>query len=549
MVEINLKIATETYQEWENGVGRKKYGKYTKNTFVLFRDSIRGEYGYSLLCHLILFNPSTKIQEKRKHIYIGMTRIANIEMSHEVGKSKKKVAKNKKNIKHFLNKVDNHLDGTFYSLGKTEKFYRNLMDVLPDDQSDMLLSKLRDLTTLTNEELTKIIKTEVYSKIMIREWTDFKRILIELTQMKNELEITEPPVGTLKYLMNLPHDNKVQNMLKVLADYYEYRLFAYVFVAYCKRNDIGKENEAILARIRRKYYLDKRIVEIIDEMTSPYKNARKTINKIKRYLIKNNINELSEKIRLGHYTSLDTVPHLFKSDANEAQAFLRLTNSKQMNDPNEGIVLWKYLLGNIGVEKEYILSTSYISCATIDCDNLAMWNQYADSASGIMLEYDTQFLTEILDEEDVRIGKVCYVALLEDGSLQTTDPEISKLLVELKKHIGDVLGISKNNREDKILEIRQLLGEISYLFKNMSYSHEQEYRILLEYGENQEKERNIEPLISDKGITLHIKLKPVELRYSRAILGPRAVDIDYIAPYLKLCNPEIVIERSKIDFR
>jgi len=155
---------------------------------------------------------------------------------------------------------------------------------------------------------------------------------------------------------------------------------------------------------------------------------------------------------------------------------------------------------------------------------------------------------EILDEEDVRIGKVCYVALLEDGSLQTTETEISKLLLELKKHIGDVLGKSKN-LEDKILEIRQLLSEISYLFKNMSYSHEQEYRILLEYGENEEKERNIEPLISDKGITLHIKLKPVELRYSRAILGPRAVDIDFIAPYLKLCNPEIVIERSKIDFR
>ena len=238
MVEINLMIADEPYQKWENGECRKKYYECEENTFVLFHDPVRVEYGYSLLHHLILLNPSTKIQEKQKYIYIGITRIANIKMPQEVGNPWEKVAKRRKTNAYFLNKEDKHFDHTFYSLGKTQKFYRNLMDVLPDDLSDMLLSKIRDLTTLTNEELTKIIKIEVYSKIMVREWTEFKSILIELTQMKNELEITETPVGTLKYLMNLPHDNKFQNMLKVLADYYEYRLFAYVFVAYCKKNDI-----------------------------------------------------------------------------------------------------------------------------------------------------------------------------------------------------------------------------------------------------------------------------------------------------------------------
>lgn len=136
----------------------------------------------------------------------------------------------------------------------------------------------------------------------------------------------------------------------------------------------------------------------------------------------------------------------------------------------------------------------------------------------------------------------------KNGKIKTQNVDISRLLEKLKTEIENELGRAID-KDKKLQEIRELLGEISYLFKNMSYSYEKEYRILLDTQGKWGFERMIEPVFSTKGITLHIKLNAVELRYSRAILGPRAVDIDYIAPYLKLCNPRIIIQRSGIDFR
>ena len=300
------------------------------------------------------------------------------------------------------------------------------------------------------------------------------------------------------------------------------------------------------------YQQDTGLVALIDGILKTNFRVRELIYKIKEILVKDSIDEIGKKLTLGHYTSLDTLQHIFKPRYNgDEKPFLRLTNSKQMNDPNEGVVLWKFLLGENGEEESYVLSNTYISCATTECDNLAMWNQYADNASGIMLEYDSQYLKKVLEQEDIRIGEVCYVQLQKNGRIKTQKEAINSLLEQLKTEIENELGKAKDSRDKdkKLQEIRELLGEISYLFKNMSYSYEKEYRILLDTQGKWGFERKIEPIFSTKGITLHIKLNAVELKYSRAILGPRSVDIDYIAPYLKLCNPRIIIQRSGIDFR
>ena len=48
-------------------------------------------------------------------------------------------------------------------------------------------------------------------------------------------------------------------------------------------------------------------------------------------------------------------------------------------------------------------------------------------------------------------------------------------------------------------------------------------------------------------LSVYINLLP--LKYSKVILGPKITDADYIAPYLKLANPDIEIESSKIPYR
>ena len=49
------------------------------------------------------------------------------------------------------------------------------------------------------------------------------------------------------------------------------------------------------------------------------------------------------------------------------------------------------------------------------------------------------------------------------------------------------------------------------------------------------------------GLFVYINLLP--LKYSKVKLGPKVVDQDYIAPYLKLVDPDIEIESSKIPYR
>lgn len=46
-----------------------------------------------------------------------------------------------------------------------------------------------------------------------------------------------------------------------------------------------------------------------------------------------------------------------------------------------------------------------------------------------------------------------------------------------------------------------------------------------------------------------VDLDKVELKYSKLILGPKAIDIDYVAPYIHYCDEDITIQRSSISYR
>ena len=540
---VNLKVTEELYVEWQESLSPDKFSKFGDNTFVLFRD-LWNEYSTDIhQYHLVLIAPymnSRMIEfSPSQQIYIGLNTM------EERKQGRSRIAKiSNRNIYTVT-----YSDST-YSLGVDEEYYEKLTELLSSNQLDYLLRRLGDMTTFTEEKLDEIKNSEVYSILMRGEDEEFQKILMNLTLIKNVFSPNKNEQGTIEYIMNLPNTKDSRRINNMLARHYEYKLYAKAYITNCVNN--GWEHKGLLYKIREMYQQDTGLVSLIDGILKSNFRIRELIYKIKDFLVKDSIDEIGKKLTLGHYTSLDTLQHIFKPrDKSGEKAFLRLTNSKQMNDPNEGVVLWKFLLGENGEEESYVLSNTYISCATTECDNLAMWNQYADNASGIMLEYDSRYLKKVLEQEDIRIGEVCYIQLQKNGKIKTQNDDISRLLEELKTEIESELGKAKNSidKDKKLQEIRELLGEISYLFKNMSYSYEKEYRILLDTQGKWGFERMIEPVFSTKGITLHIKLNAVELKYSRAILGPRSVDIDYIAPYLKLCNPRIIIQRSGIDFR
>ena len=308
-------------------------------------------------------------------------------------------------------------------------------------------------------------------------------------------------------------------------------------------------------------------------------------------------NELKEIGSFGHYTTIDTLTNfLIKADwKNENNSetqppFLRLTNLKQLNDPMEGRVIYDYLGIDNTFFQQYQTSNVFISSLTVVSDSLPMWKEYADSSQGAFLEYDMSYLEHIVAHKSIEFVKIHYLDLNSDTK---DESDVGKALNNLKQIFEKM---QEFEDETPLSNLAEKLKKISYLFKVKDYEYEMEYRILINLDdasvktliENHNKSLDKDKdLLKDKGLLnekyfkneeigleifdkvnyndfrkyivlspkdngrydlfVYINLAP--LKYSKVILGPKVTDADYIAPYLKLANPDIEIESSKIPYR
>ena len=283
------------------------------------------------------------------------------------------------------------------------------------------------------------------------------------------------------------------------------------------------------------------------------------------------IDDLKKQEKYGHYTKIDTLTKFLivsaKSDKEFEPPFLRLTHSKQLNDPMEGQALYEYL-GLEGSSIDYQSSNVFLSSLTTVSDSLPMWKEYADESQGAFVEYDMEYIQNIVEHDFLEFVKIYYLENdKEDESL------VGTRLHSLKIIITELL----NKGERKIVsEISSNLAKISYLFKVADYEYESKYRILINFDDSLIKERistrqpyehkiglkkfkesgyedfrkyiHLTPMDDGRyGLFVYINLLP--LRYSKVKLGPKVDDPDYIAPYLKLVDPDIEIESSKIPYR
>ena len=295
--------------------------------------------------------------------------------------------------------------------------------------------------------------------------------------------------------------------------------------------------------------------------------------------------ELKEIGSFGHYTKIDTLTnYLIKADwKNENNSeiqppFLRLTNLKQLNDPMEGRVIYDYLGIDNTFFKQYQTSNVFISSLTTVSDSLPMWKEYADSSQGAFLEYDLSYLEDIVAHKSIEFVKVHYLDLMSENKDET---DVGKSLDDLKQLFEK---LQELEAEKELISFAEKLKKISYLFKVKDYEYEMEYRILINLddtaiqniikrdandssNEKYFKKEEIGLEVFDKvnykdfrkyivlsskdngryDLFVYINLAP--LKYSKVILGPKVTDADYIAPYLKLANPKIEIESSKIPYR
>ena len=299
-------------------------------------------------------------------------------------------------------------------------------------------------------------------------------------------------------------------------------------------------------------------------------------------------NELKEIGSFGHYTKIDTLTnYLIKADwkndndDNDSKVkspYLRLTNLKQLNDPMEGRVIYDYLGIDNTFFQQYQTSNVFISSLTTVSDSLPMWKEYADSSQGAFLEYDMSYLEDIVAHKSIEFVKVHYLDLMSENKDET---DVGKSLENLKQLFEKLQDLEA---EKELISFAEKLKKISYLFKVKDYEYEMEYRILInlddtaiqniikrdandssneKYFKKEEIGLEVFDKVNYKDFRKYIVLNPKDngrfdlfvyinlapLKYSKVILGPKVTDADYIAPYLKLANPDIEIESSKIPYR
>lgn len=190
---------------------------------------------------------------------------------------------------------------------------------------------------------------------------------------------------------------------------------------------------------------------------------------------------------------------------------------------------------------------------TPNVDILPMWQQYGDNGEGAFIRLKNTFLEKIVSDSQADIYRVCYLST--DGEVHVShmsnqDEKSLKIMLEDLKKICENL---KKIRKDKYPEIiSSIQQDISFLFKTVDYSYEEEYRIVLSDPDNLKFEIKCETNKDYPFPFLYVYLSDIDYdssKYSAVIIGPKAVEIDFIGPYINYLDPEIDISLSKIPYR
>jgi len=261
----------------------------------------------------------------------------------------------------------------------------------------------------------------------------------------------------------------------------------------------------------------------------------------------------------AYYTTFKTFSYMLPESCKDVNGEisddcgkLSVMNMAYMNDPNEGIVFRKWLYGaqpipkEASARKELKAPYVFIKCFTSMIDYLPMWQMYGDSARGVCLIMDL--------EENTSLYHVCYLNKTKNGYTVRKDDNRELDCEKIEVIIKDLQTIFNSLQEEKDrIVFDKIIDSLSYLFKENSYSYEQETRILYIFKKSS-------PLIK------HTKQDPPKLfvthdnsvKIKKIILGPKFDNITETMPFLteqleilsevkKYDQPKVV--QSEIEFR
>lgn len=530
----------------------------SNNDAFVFYQSDWNDYGYYITYEVYYYNQ--KSQERYVEEYRVYTHSIEEQDIHSYTK-----------IKHISEQIwqDHGFDSNwigvqltigfnenYFSLAQHVDFYQNVYDILQNerDYSDFL-KKLRDLTIT---ELSESIKNNegVKSALLRNDGVTNSKDILKLEKKLKELDeclnVGNYPFTDYFFNSIVKHREvleKIENNIvdSVRATSYSYALLNNLVDKYKNKN--FDDNDFKIYKFLSSLLKSNIYPQLESDLDS-------CIDKNLKCII-DNVNGIREKLRFDiddydnfiHYTSLKTLKNLvYRKDEKNIYARLRLSNARQMNDPNEGYTF----LDLIGIEKkelpvtDYEISSFYFASMSQTGedknleDSLPMWKQYGDDAKGINLTYHSDYIKDLIDDINNGIGiyKVCYNA--NEDSLEEEIAQIKSAFDEIKKEDGA-------ERQKYFSSALNLIDDIRYLFKKADYSYENEYRIIKSY---EGKESEIFTRDSSNSIIpgLYVYIDK-ELKYSKIKLGPKCDDIDFVAPYIKYVDPNIEVTQSEISYR
>lgn len=535
------------YIDWDNALYYKNLEKSKKapNTIVFYLDNWN-DYGYYLTFTVCYYD------QNLNETLLGNYRIYNSSIEKQINEFgiKKTFTQilsdmsNKTFYKYYDFPNIKSINCNYYSLAQDISFYRHLY-TLGTGYYETFLKVFRDLTVMDLPDDIK--EKEGVKKALLRNDGITKSAeIIKLNQqfkkIDENLNIGNYISFILERLNDDPLDEEKKSYISKIIKECNYDLLNQLVGFYIENYD---ENQNHVG-----YEYLKSLVDETD--FEQLKSELETIENDELKEISASVKEIKEKLRYSsndkefiHYTSLSTLKFLlYKSDENKNYPRLRLSNARQMNDPNEGYILFNL----IGVEKKDLPETDYDTSPFFFAsmtqiredqkldDSLPMWKQYGNDATGINLTYHSDYIKSLMDDE-IEIYKVCY-NVVEDS----LEEEINSIKLAFEKIKED-----DDHRKKYLSSALNLIDDIRYLFKEADYSYENEYRIIKSY---EGKESEIFTSDSSNRVIpgLYVYIDK-ELKYSKIKLGPKCDDIDFVAPYIKYVDPNIEVTQSEISYR
>lgn len=467
------------------------------------------------------------------------------------------------------------------SLGDND-YYKNVDKEVPSQLVNEFLKALKDITTISEDEISKYYSKPIVVQ-SLRRTTDSETI-IEMVRFAKEFSFSSDKI------LKIITDDQL-----AIGDLYDESEADYSRFFYIYENDysfalalvemLAKRHTNTSLNDRDRDFLEELFDVPVDRADLSKKIAEilgvsseiiSAVSEIKQSLL---LSEHLSDAALGQYTQLATLPkllvgvedkltkteksnnHSIKDTINKNTG-LRLSNSHQMNDPKEG----RALLDFLGLEnenaKDYTNSSIYVASATSNLDSLPMWKQYTDDAKGVVMVFSSNFIDKVCSQDDYDVARVCYIksednetSVIAISGLAETDPEtdkINKNLSILRRSVADA-----GEDFEKLSRIRVLVRKIVPFFKNGDYAYENEFRIVSyqeKFGNDNISLNNVANSVIPRLYTYledhgQFGNKPIIPKFSRIILGPKAPEIDFIAPFIKFQDPSIEVKKSKINYR